>query len=159
MIKRHSLVLSAIALAVVYCGKPKQREVTELELDDKAVELKADALAAMTTQLRTSCEHFFLSPSVRVSVRRRRARHDMSEKKAKLTLAMIDACRDNPCKTASRNVGERGLAATTAATGQVVIFSAGAGQLALDKLGPSDTKKWGVYAGILEGDAGARHQH
>ena len=88
MIKRHSLVLPVIALAMVYVGKPKQREVTELELDGKAVELKADALAAMTTQLRTLCELPFFSPNVRVSVRRRRARHDMSEKKAKLTLAM-----------------------------------------------------------------------
>lgn len=39
MIKRHSLVLPAIALAMVSFGKPKQREVTELKLDDKAVEL------------------------------------------------------------------------------------------------------------------------
>ena len=56
MIKRHSLVLPAIALAMVSFGKPKQREVTELKLDDKAVELKADALAAVKTQLRTLCE-------------------------------------------------------------------------------------------------------
>ena len=74
---------------------------------------------------------------------------DMSEKKAKLTLAMVDACRDNPFKTASRNLGGRGLAATTAATGQMVIFSAGAGQLALDKLGPSDTNKNGVFTRVF----------
>ncbi len=90
-----------------------------------------------------------MSPSVRLSVRRRRARDDMSEKKAKLTLTMVDACRGNPFKTASRNVGGRGLAATTAATGQMVIFSACAGQLALDKLGPSDTNKNGVFTRVF----------
>jgi uncharacterized caspase-like protein len=35
---------------------------------------------------------------------------DMSDRKAKLTLAMIDACRDNPFKTSGRAIGGRGLA-------------------------------------------------
>ena len=75
---------------------------------------------------------------------------DMSDKKAKLTLAMIDACRDNPFKTAGRRaIGGRGLAPTTAATGQMVIFSAGTGQQALDRLGPTDKSKNGLFTRIF----------
>jgi hypothetical protein len=74
----------------------------------------------------------------------------MSDKKAKLTLAMIDACRDNPFKTAGRRaIGGRGLAPTTAATGQMVIFSAGTGQQALDRLGPTDKSKNGLFTRIF----------
>lgn len=74
---------------------------------------------------------------------------DMSERKAKLTLAMIDACRDNPFKTTGRAIGGRGLAPTTAATGQMVIFSAGTGQQALDRLGPMDKSKNGLFTRIF----------
>ena len=74
---------------------------------------------------------------------------DMTEKKAKLTLVMLDACRDNPFKVAGRNIGGRGLAPTTAANGQMVIFSAGTGQQALDKLGPTDKDKNGVFTRVL----------
>jgi hypothetical protein len=70
---------------------------------------------------------------------------DMSEKKSKFTLAMIDACRDNPFKTTGRAIGGRGMAPTTAATGQMVVFSAGTGQQALDRLGNNDKNKNGVF--------------
>lgn len=74
---------------------------------------------------------------------------DMAERKAKFTLAMIDACRDNPFKASGRAIGGRGLAPTTAATGQMVIFSAGIGQQALDKLGPTDKNKNGVFTRVF----------
>jgi hypothetical protein len=74
---------------------------------------------------------------------------DMSDKKAKFTLAMIDACRDNPFKSSGRAIGGRGLAPTTAATGQMVIFSAGTGQQALDRLGASDKNKNGLFTRIF----------
>jgi len=74
---------------------------------------------------------------------------DMTDKKAKFTLAVIDACRDNPFKATGRNIGGRGLAPTTAATGQMVVFSAGTGQQALDRLGSSDKNKNGVFTRTL----------
>lgn len=76
---------------------------------------------------------------------------DMSDKKVKFTLAMIDACRDNPFKGSGRSIGggARGLAPTTAATGQMVVFSAGTGQQALDKLGPTDKDKNGLFTRIF----------
>jgi hypothetical protein len=76
---------------------------------------------------------------------------DMNDKKVKFTLAIIDACRDNPFKSSGRSIGggARGLAPTTAATGQMVVFSAGAGQQALDKLGPNDKDKNGLFTRLF----------
>jgi uncharacterized caspase-like protein len=74
---------------------------------------------------------------------------DMSDRKAKFTLAMIDACRDNPFKSSGRAIGGRGLAPTSAATGQMVVFSAGTGQQALDRLGNNDKNKNGVFTRIF----------
>jgi uncharacterized caspase-like protein len=72
------------------------------------------------------------------AIQLQRVLDDLQERRAKFTLAVIDACRDNPFKSAGRAIGGRGLAPTTAATGQMIIFSAGSGQQALDKLGNSD---------------------
>ena len=75
---------------------------------------------------------------------------DMDDKKVKFTLAVIDACRDNPFKGTTRSaLGTRGLAPTTAATGQMIVFSAGTGQQALDKVGPSDKSKNGLFTRIF----------
>lgn len=76
---------------------------------------------------------------------------DMSDHRAKFTLAIIDACRDNPFQGRGRSIGgsTRGLAPTTAATGQIIVFSAGAGQQALDKLGPQDRDPNGVFTRVF----------
>ena len=74
---------------------------------------------------------------------------DMQEKKAKFTLAMIDACRDNPFKTAGRSIGTRGLSPTTPASGQMIIFSAGTNEKALDKVGEKDTSKNGLFTRVF----------
>jgi len=83
------------------------------------------------------------------AIQLQRVLDDMSEKKAKFTLAMVDACRDNPFKSAGRAIGGRGLAPTTAATGQMVIFSAGTGQQALDKLNNADKNKNGLFTRVF----------
>ena len=74
---------------------------------------------------------------------------ELEEKKTKFALAVIDACRDNPFKTKGRALGGRGLAPTSAATGQMVMFSAGSGQQALDRLGEKDTEKNGLFTRIF----------
>ena len=74
---------------------------------------------------------------------------DFSESKVKFSLAMVDACRDNPFKSTGRSIGGRGLTATTAATGQMVIFSAGVGQQALDRLGTNDKARNGLFTRVL----------
>jgi hypothetical protein len=74
---------------------------------------------------------------------------DMSEKKVRLTLALVDACRDNPFPKTGRAIGGRGLAPTAAATGQMIIFSAGSGQQALDRLNANDKSQNSLFTRIL----------
>ena len=74
---------------------------------------------------------------------------DLEEKKTKFSLAVIDACRDNPFKGKGRSIGGRGLAPTTAATGQMIMFSAGSGQQALDRLGDQDKERNGLFTRIF----------
>jgi len=76
---------------------------------------------------------------------------DLTDQKARFSLAIIDACRDNPFpRTGGRSIGTgRGLAPTTAATGQMVLYSAGAGQTALDRLGEADKSQNGVFTRVF----------
>lgn len=83
------------------------------------------------------------------AIQLQRVLDDMSERRAKFTLAIVDACRDNPFKSSGRSIGGRGLSPTSAATGQMVIFSAGIGQQALDRLGNSDRSKNGLFTRIF----------
>lgn len=76
----------------------------------------------------------------------------LSRKKVKLTLALIDACRDNPFlkNNATRSFSAtKGLAPTTPAVGQLIVYSAGSGQTALDRLGPNDTSKNGLFTRVF----------
>ena len=74
---------------------------------------------------------------------------DLSDQRTRFALAIVDACRDNPFKGAGRAIGARGLAPVTAATGQMILYSAGAGQEALDRLGPKDSDPNGVFTRVL----------
>jgi uncharacterized caspase-like protein len=74
---------------------------------------------------------------------------DLAEQRARFSLAIIDACRSNPFKQAGRAIGGRGLVPVTPATGQMIMYSAGAGQAALDSLGPHDTNPNGVFTRVL----------
>ena len=74
---------------------------------------------------------------------------DLRDQKARFTLAIVDACRDNPFKGQGRAIGGRGLAPVMAANGQMVLYSAGAGQEALDRLGPNDKNPNGVFTRVL----------
>jgi hypothetical protein len=83
------------------------------------------------------------------AIQLQRVLDDMQERRTGFMLAIVDACRDNPFKTVGRAIGGRGLAPTSAATGQMIIFSAGSGQQALDKLGPRDTDPHGLFARLF----------
>lgn len=74
---------------------------------------------------------------------------DLGERKARFSLAIVDACRDNPFRSQGRAIGGRGLAPTAAASGQMVIFSAGTGQQALDRLGDKDENPNGLFTRIF----------
>lgn len=64
----------------------------------------------------------------------------LRQRGAGLTIAVVDACRDNPFETVlGRSIGtSRGLTMTVPPEGTFVIYSAGAGQVALDRLGADD---------------------
>jgi TPR repeat protein len=78
-----------------------------------------------------------------------RVLEDLQERKARFSLAIIDACRNNPFRDSGRAIGGRGLAPTTAATGQMVLYSAGSGQQALDRLSDRDPVRNGVFTRVL----------
>jgi hypothetical protein len=54
--KPHWILLALMTVTAVSCGKPKPREVTELRLDDKPVELKAEPLKDLAAQMNTLCD-------------------------------------------------------------------------------------------------------
>ncbi|MGH6923200.1 MAG: caspase family protein [Propylenella sp.] len=73
---------------------------------------------------------------------------EMGNSGAALKVAIIDACRDNPFKSEStgRSVGlGRGLARVDPPRGTFVVFSAGTGQVALDRLASGDPDPNGVF--------------
>lgn len=73
---------------------------------------------------------------------------DIDERRPRFTLVIVDACRDNPFGTRVRAAGTRGLAPTTPANGQMVIYAAGANQRALDRLGSDDASRNGLFTRV-----------
>lgn len=70
---------------------------------------------------------------------------------ARTSIVIVDACRDNPFEqVAGRSIGRtRGLGRIAAPEGTFVIFSAGAGQVALDRLSDADTERNSVFTRAL----------
>lgn len=70
---------------------------------------------------------------------------------ARMAIAIIDACRDNPFEASTgRSIGRsRGLGRIAAPEGTFVIFSAGAGQLALDRLSDGEEAQNSVFTRAL----------
>ncbi len=73
----------------------------------------------------------------------------MSRREVRFSLSIIDACRDNPFSINGRNLGQGGLGQPLPATGQMVIYSAGTGQQALDKLGAQDQNPNGLFTRVF----------
>jgi uncharacterized protein YcfL len=71
----------------------------------------------------------------------------LNDAKAKLSLLIIDACRDNPFpKKAGRSLGgTRGLSMPQTPNGTMVVYSAGVNQQALDKLSDGDKSPNGLF--------------
>lgn len=74
---------------------------------------------------------------------------DFRERKPRFTLVILDACRDNPFVNAGRSIGGRGLAGVTGASGQMIIYAAGDGQRALDRLGNDDQSRNGLFTRVF----------
>ncbi len=74
----------------------------------------------------------------------------LAQQKQRFSLVIIDACRDNPFAGKTRNVATRGLVPTAMAVkGQMIIYSAGAGQRALDRLRADDPSPNSVFTRVF----------
>ena len=75
----------------------------------------------------------------------------LQEKGARVTVMILDACRDNPFrKPGLRSVGlARGFAREPEASGVFSLYSAGYGQSALDRLSDSDSNPDSVFTRVL----------
>jgi Caspase domain/Bacterial SH3 domain len=73
------------------------------------------------------------------------------DKKAGARILIIDACRDNPFAAAGKRSigGTRGLGKVDVTRGTFIMYSAGNGQAALDRLGEQDTAATSVYTRVL----------
>lgn len=76
---------------------------------------------------------------------------DLREKGTRLNLVILDACRDNPFEqVAGRSIGRtRGLAVTEPPEGTFIMFSAGSGESALDRLDDGDRNANSIYTRLL----------
>jgi hypothetical protein len=71
---------------------------------------------------------------------------ELDKVKPRFSLIIVDACRDNPLRSRGRTIGvARGLNAPDLAKGQMVVFSAGKNQKALDSLNDRDSNPNGVF--------------
>jgi uncharacterized caspase-like protein len=72
---------------------------------------------------------------------------DLKEKGTRLNVVILDACRENPFEqVAGRSVGgHRGLAVSAPPEGTFIMYSAGAGETALDALNSEDRNPNSVY--------------
>jgi len=73
----------------------------------------------------------------------------IADQRPGFSLLVIDACRDNPFKGQGRNLATRGLAPAPASAGQMIVYSAGAGQKALDRLNDSDPVPNSVFTRVF----------
>jgi tetratricopeptide (TPR) repeat protein len=73
------------------------------------------------------------------------------ESGARIAIAVLDACRNNPLRSANaRSLGStRGLVRSSPAEGVFSIYSAGFGQQALDSLGPDDRNPNSVFTRVF----------
>lgn len=74
---------------------------------------------------------------------------DVRAARPSFTLAIIDACRNNPFAQAGRSIGGRGLARVAGATGEMILFAAGEGQQALDRLSANDPVRNGLFTRVF----------
>jgi hypothetical protein len=74
---------------------------------------------------------------------------DLRQAHPAFTLAIVDACRDNPFAGVGRAIGGRGLTGVAGANGQMVIYAAGEGQQALDRLSRADLTRNGLFTRVF----------
>lgn len=73
----------------------------------------------------------------------------INARQPRLTLAIVDACRDNPFENGTKAGFEKGLVRTEVAAGTLVVYAAGQRQKALDRLSSSDNAQYSLFTRVL----------
>lgn len=73
---------------------------------------------------------------------------ELQNRQPALLFAIVDACRDNPFELGTKSV-TRGLVRQEQLPGTLVVYAAGAGQKALDRLSPDDASPYSVFTRSL----------
>ena len=74
---------------------------------------------------------------------------NIKSRQPRVTLAIIDACRDYPFASITRSGFEKGLVRTEVSEGTMVMYAAGSHQKALDRLGADDPSPYSVFTRVL----------
>lgn len=109
-----------------------------IQIDGRNFLIPADAPAA-----KPGDEAFLMAESIPVD----QVMETLKSRGAATAVLILDACRDNPFpRNGTRAVGSgRGLAPVVAVEGSFILYSAGAGQTALDRLSDADTDPNSVF--------------
>lgn len=109
-----------------------------IQIDGRNYLIPADAPAAGPGD-----EAYLTAESVAVD----RVLETLQSRGVRTAVLILDACRDNPFpRSGTRSVGGvRGLAATAATEGSFILYSAGTGQTALDRLSDEDADPNSVF--------------
>jgi hypothetical protein len=73
---------------------------------------------------------------------------EIRARQPEMVFAVVDACRDNPFDTGTRSM-TKGMARTGITSDTLVVYAAGANQMALDRLGPEDEAPYSVFTRSL----------
>ena len=74
---------------------------------------------------------------------------NINAQKPRVTLAIIDACRDYPFASLTRSSFDKGLVRTEITEGTMVMYAAGSRQKALDRLSNEDPSPFSVFTRVL----------
>ena|GEM_PF-401463 len=74
---------------------------------------------------------------------------NIKSRNPRVTIAIIDACRDYPFASITRSGFEKGLVRTEVSEGTMVMYAAGSHQKALDRLGADDPSPYSVFTRVL----------
>jgi formylglycine-generating enzyme required for sulfatase activity len=73
----------------------------------------------------------------------------INARRPKLTLVIIDACRDNPFDNGTKAGFEKGMVRTEVTAGTMVVYAAGQRQKALDRLSTNDNAQYSLFTRVL----------
>jgi len=106
----------------------------------------AENYLVMTDAPKEASEYVLKSETIPISGQ---VLQQIKRRKPKLIFAVIDACRDYPFDSLTMNAFQKGLVRTDVSEGMLVLYAAGSGQKALDRLSSQDASPYSVFTRVL----------